>query len=91
MSDETVYLVCGRADAPMTVSGSSFKFHCSHCGRRVMIAPSGLQVLRERPGIFILCLVCFRGLDKVEVEQLTAKQRMELKQPSIPNLWKERN
>lgn len=90
MSDE-VFLVCEHADALMTTPGSSFKFHCSKCNRRVMIAPSGMNVLRDRPAVAILCLGCFYGLKDAQFEGLTAEQCAELREPSIPNLWRKRN
>jgi hypothetical protein len=94
MSDEEeMYLVCEHAEAPMTVPGSSFRFHCSKCNRRVMVAPSGLSLLRERPEIAIICLTCSYALkhEGTKFEGLTAEQRAEIEQPSVPNPWKERN
>jgi hypothetical protein len=90
VSDE-LFLVCALADAPLTVSGSSFKHHCSKCHRRVMVAPSGMQLLRERRELAILCLTCFRRLKNPQLGDLNAEQIAEAMQPSVPNSWKERN
>jgi hypothetical protein len=91
MSDQEVFLVCEHAEAPMNVPGSSFRHRCSKCNRRVMVAPSGLQLLRERPGISVLCVTCFREFKDPKFVGMNEEQIAEAKQPSVPNLWKERN
>ncbi|HEX4695003.1 hypothetical protein [Sphingomonas sp.] len=57
MSDQDC-LVCQLADAPLTVARSSFDRCCADCGRRVMIAPSGVDLLRRRPEVRVICVHC---------------------------------
>ena len=52
-------LVCALADAPYTVPGSIFRHHCTECGRRVMLAPSGQRMLATKNVLRIICERCF--------------------------------
>jgi hypothetical protein len=57
--DDEDFLVCERADQPMTLADSTFDRFCVECGERVMVAPSGNALLRSKQDIKILCLPCY--------------------------------
>lgn len=59
MMNEDPVMVCMRADAPLTVAGSTFDKHCEQCGTRVMMAPSGQAFFRTNPMARIICYECF--------------------------------
>lgn len=89
-------LVCARATKEVTISGSSFNRTCGVCGERVMIAPSGQRLLRDRPGTPVVCEDCVRaagGLkpeDEVVLPDERHVIRRELDQIEINN-WSKRN
>jgi hypothetical protein len=39
--------------------GTSFTHECSQCAQKVIVAPSSLKLLAERPEIEIICSQCF--------------------------------
>ena len=54
-------LVCMPADATWTVLDSSFDRHCSRCGVRVMIAPSGREMIANTPELVeVICFDCWQ-------------------------------
>ena len=83
-------LVCAPADAPYMIAGSTFGRFCSKCNARVMLSPSGAQMLTKRP-IPLICFICFRArFPRMAVRPWTEQQREELK-TTVPNYWRERN
>lgn len=89
------YLVCAHATAEMAVANSSFDRHCSRCGSRVMIAPSGQRLLRKKR-LEIICAFCvpevvagFPHGDKVIIKR-PAGSRGEMRN-AMPNWWRKRN
>lgn len=87
-------LVCAPATDSLTIRGSSFAHSCHECGQRVMVAPSGQEILREDPTIQILCVPCmnrlFKPTDTVEPPDNPERIRQELRN-IVPNLWRKRN
>lgn len=88
-------LVCALATAAMTAANSSFDRHCSRCGERVVIAPSGQRLLRER-SMKILCLSCaVRMAEELpeggEVTIQPAPGALDDLADVAPNMWRKRN
>jgi hypothetical protein len=52
-------LVGRDADAFALTSPSSAACRCGKCGKRVIVAQSGLRLLRQRPTMEILCAQCY--------------------------------
>jgi hypothetical protein len=79
------FLVCARADLPLTVEGASFDRSCSRCEQPVMVAPSGQEVLRNSPETGIVCFGCFLGIvqpgEKIRVVEGAPEERC------VPNTW----
>jgi hypothetical protein len=89
---EQAMLVCALADMPQVVPGSIFDHCCEICGRRVMTAPSGQRILKERPGIMIICGPCFDPMSVDTVEPAgTMKEVVQEAQNARPNLRRGRN
>ena len=87
------YLICNLATAPLMAQGSAFDRHCSRCGVRVMIAPSGQKILREKQ-LEIVCMPCIlpdlEKRDEFTLVRPTGEQVLEAKRPVL-NLWRKRN
>ena len=82
-----------RADAPTVVHGSVFNKTCSECGERVMVAPSGQELLKCHPKAKILCTACFRPTPG-DIVQSAAKTMAEIRaevRAAHPNPWRNRN
>jgi hypothetical protein len=84
--------------------GSSFDHKCSKCAARVMIAPSGQRVLKQRaaeqlvkssPELSILCIACFlleRATNDDEILLAAGVDEIAAElNASVPNCWRERN
>jgi hypothetical protein len=92
MEDEAT-LICEPADAPWTVPGSTFNRVCTKCFRRVMVAPTSLDIMKEFHKVTILCVPCFLKepiVEGVEYRGPTQAQMME-RRKTMPNFWRERN
>jgi hypothetical protein len=61
MNEQPAVLICALADAPHVVPGSVFDRHCTVCGWRVMVAPTGQRMLAQIDMLRIVCEHCFEG------------------------------
>ena len=52
------WLMCAPVVIGLQVVKGSHTRRCELCGRNVWVAPSGLKLLRESPGMRIACLAC---------------------------------
>ena len=89
-------LICARADSPLIVRGSTLDKTCGLCGARVMMAPSGQAVLKEKPDIMIICASCFGTADfgdrKIEIQPACGMDQLKAEVSSaMPNTWRRRN
>ena len=100
---QTKVLVCMPADLqPLVPVGSTYDQKCVHCGRNLVVAPTGLKALELHPELVLLCGVCFIRYATCE---MTEKERNELEiglpdtvenikkeaQSLQPNTWRRRN
>ncbi len=92
-NERPIVLVASDAEAPRMVPGSIFDRHCGTCNRRLMIAPSGQQFLKDHPESGIICSACwFKMQDKGDTT-LAAEPEIILREAttSIPNFHRRRN
>ena len=62
MADEPHRLLCMPAlgaERSRFLPGTSFTHECSQCAQKVIVAPSSIKLLAERPEIEIICAQCF--------------------------------
>jgi hypothetical protein len=76
MADNYQILVCGPTTGAKLPGAS--KGHCIHCGAAVWIAPSGQQILRDNPGMRIVCMAEIDKLIDPEFKPPTMKQMREI-------------
>jgi hypothetical protein len=92
---EPAILVCALADSPRVVPGSIFNHHCTVCGRRVMVAPSGQRMLATIGALLsIVCEYCFEGNVKPGDEFApagTIDEVLDEARRAQPNLRRSRN
>jgi hypothetical protein len=91
---EPIVLVCMLADYPSTVPGSTFEHSCSHCDRRLMMAPSGQGFMREHPEAVKICFGCYRKIETPDDEwRLAGSKEQVLREisTSVPNDRRNRN
>lgn len=90
-----VSLVCADAEAPNCVPGSVFDRVCSTCGRKLMVAPSGQELLKARPDMVTVCAKCAapKLLDPATEVELAADADVVVDEVrrSGPNLRRSRN
>lgn len=55
--DESV-LICAPYDPTSPTIKGTVKNHCADCGAAVWTAPSGMQLLRDKPDVRVLCWTC---------------------------------
>lgn len=88
-------LVCAPATAEMAARGSVFDRSCSKCGERVMVAPSGQRMLKEIPGLPIICMRCYyvavRGRECVNIWAAPMEEIERERRDAIPNMHRRRN
>lgn len=88
-------IVCGLADAPLMVAGTSFDRACSKCGARVMVAPSGRLALARDPELVLLCVRCgFEAMKQCpegSVQIALPSGSVEEIASVQPNTWRKRN
>lgn len=93
MTDE--FLVCALADAEYSVSGSSFDKHCTKCNKRVMVSPSGQNMLKSHPSLHIVCNTCARPVLDEPTTAVglagTPEEFIRDLKNQRPNLWRGRN
>jgi hypothetical protein len=91
MSD---YLVCALADSPFMVPGSVFDRSCSRCSRKVMLAPSGQNLLKTHR-LAIVCAVCYESDSEAQrAPTFLAAPSQELADEvrrRVPNMRRRRN
>ena len=91
---EQEILICGRDTDRMIIPGSALDQHCSKCGVRVMIAPSGQERLKRNPEMQVMCLQCAMPLiqdtDKLELASSPETTVDELSK-AVPNTYNRRN
>lgn len=76
---EESFLICDPSGKTAVVG--SAKKYCRICGRDIFVAPSGQELLREKPELVPICTVC--GFGKMteedhEIAPLQEKQVSEL-------------
>ena len=94
MDEQPAILVCALADAVMAVPGTVFDHACTRCGRKVMLAPTGQRVLREKQPVRIICRLCFETEKPEDIEVMPAGTVEEIRQEvrtARPNLRRNRN
>jgi len=98
--DDITWLVSMRADDASEISRDSvFTHSCSKCGKRVVLAPSGVRFQKENPDARIICNRCCASvipdLRAPDVDlKFAASTPEELKEEASktrPNPWKSRN
>lgn len=95
MPDSDGILVCALADAPRVVPGSVFHHTCQQCHTRLMMAPSGQQLLQQKPELRILCAPCaLRVIDGAGIELDLAASKEQISHEvlsAMPNMRRWRN
>lgn len=99
MPEESVVMVCARADSPRVVPNSDFSRRCDRCQTRIMIAPSGQEFLKtyNKSPVSLVCSECWLNTRDVAILQASiqacapAKQLAEEIAASIPNPHLRRN
>lgn len=90
---EPQIIVCAPADGPFVVAGSTFDHVCCTCSERVMMAPSGQEIIRQNPETTILCIGCFSKLQfDGQIQPATDFAQILREMASArPNPWRGRN
>ncbi len=86
-------LVCMPADQPLVAEGSVFQC-CHTCGLKVVIAPSGQELLKRDPTVQIVCVhCCARNVEaEHEIKLCDSVERITKEmQTAVPNLRRTRN
>jgi len=96
MTDDRI-LVCMLAKQALFVTAGWKPEHkCGDCGEYVVVAPSGVAMLKQYPTTRILCLAClhmeYPTIEPVGVELAgPVEQIVEEVRTAVPNTWRERN
>lgn len=103
MNKQTKVLVCMPADQQgMVPVGSTYDRQCHHCGRKLVVAPTGVKALELHPEMVPLCGGCFM---RYALDEMSEKERQELEfglpdtaenmkreaSNLVPNTWRGRN
>jgi hypothetical protein len=76
-------LICKPLASPGYVVPGSVLFNYGRCGQIVTVSPSSMAILRDKPGMRIICWFCGVGLMKEHpgpVEPLTPAQQEEIRE-----------
>jgi len=96
MTDDRILVCMLATEALFVTAGWKPEHRCARCGEYVVVAPSGVAMLKQYPIARILCLGC------LQVEHPTIKPgEVELAGPveqiieevltAVPNTWRGRN
>lgn len=83
-------LVCAPASSPRVPRGSIFTHSCSKCKERVMVAPSGQQILRTHKDCVIVCGNCYVP-DGPALPAFSLEDFLDEVANATPNFWRKRN
>jgi hypothetical protein len=81
--DEGTVLICKPVDFPGYIVPGSITRECAECGRLIILAPSGQDIIKDNPGSYALCWLC--GAKFIEehpgkLQPPTSAQREEIRQ-----------
>ncbi len=87
-------IICSRATVALVAPGSVFRYACSLCKARVVMAPTGQNFWAANPDLEILCWECFQSCGilgfQIGIAGDVADVLAEI-DAAVPNTWRDRN
>jgi hypothetical protein len=81
--NEGTVLICKPLEFPGYVVPGSIITECAECGKPILVAPSGQDIIKENPGTYVFCLFCgakFWQQHPSHIEPPTPAQREEIRE-----------